>query len=333
MDFLAPVPDPPHLYMAGGNYADHAREMNGLGPDDAIPRPAVGPFFFLKPTSTLTGHLAPVTRPASVSRLDWEIELAAVIGRRAHRVSEADALRYVAAYTVANDISARDSFVREGPEGAMTYDWLRHKGWHTSCPCGPWLIAARDCEDPQALALRLTVNGEVMQNSSTAEMIFSLAEQVAYLSAIVPLVPGDIICTGTCAGVGAGRGRFLEGGDVMVAEIERIGSLENPVVDEAGRSASPAGATRHRAARQRPDARGGCGRGNAAAARAAQRARAARGEARLRTRAVPGVHRARRRRARAVLRGACRELRGSRDRHPRGPRHAGRPAPSPARLL
>ncbi|HEY7967177.1 MAG TPA: fumarylacetoacetate hydrolase family protein [Solirubrobacteraceae bacterium] len=241
VEFLPPVPDPPHLYMAGGNYADHAREMNDLGPDDAIPRPAAGPFFFLKPTSTLTGHLAPVTRPASVSRLDWEVELAAVIGRRAHRVSEADAMRHVAAYTVANDISARDSFVREDSEGAMTYDWLRHKGWHTSCPCGPSLLAARDCDDPQDLGLRLSVNGELMQNSSTAEMIFSLAEQVAYLSAIVPLVPGDIICTGTCAGVGAGRGRFLQGGDVMVAEIDLIGSLENPVVDEAGRSAAPAG--------------------------------------------------------------------------------------------
>jgi 2-keto-4-pentenoate hydratase/2-oxohepta-3-ene-1,7-dioic acid hydratase in catechol pathway len=241
VEFLPPLGDPPHLYMAGANYADHAREMGSLGPDDPIPRPAAGPFFFLRPSSSMTGHLAPVLRPASVSRLDWEIELAAVIGQRAHRVSEADALRHVAAYTIVNDVSARDSFVRDGPVGPMTYDWLRHKGWHTSGPCGPWLVAARDCPDPQDLALRLSVNGELMQDSSTSQMIFSLAEQIAYLSAIVPLVPGDIISTGTCAGVGAGRGRFLEGGDVMVAEIERIGVLENPVVDEAGRSAAPEG--------------------------------------------------------------------------------------------
>jgi len=241
VDFLPPLGDPPHLYMAGANYADHAREMGRLGPDDAVPRPAAGPFFFLRPTSSMTGHRTPVIRPASVSRLDWEVELAAVIGRRAHRVSESEALRHVVAYTIANDVSARDSFVRDGPTGPMTYDWLGQKGWHTSCPCGPWLMPARDCPDPQDLTLRLSVNGELMQDSSTSQMIFSLAEQIAHLSAIVPLVPGDIISTGTCAGVGAGRGRFLEGGDLMVAEIERIGRLENPVVDEAERSAAPAG--------------------------------------------------------------------------------------------
>jgi 2,4-didehydro-3-deoxy-L-rhamnonate hydrolase len=230
--FLAPVPDAPNLYMAGANYADHTREMRKLPPDAPIDRPPAGPFFFLKPTSTLTGHRSPVIRPSVVQRLDWEVELAAVIGRHAHRVPESRALEYVAGYTVANDVSARDRFVREGSEPAMTNDWLGQKGWHTTCPAGPWLLPARGCPDPGDLALSLAVNGETMQDSKTSQMIFSLEEQIAYLTRIVPLVPGDMICTGTCSGVGVGRGRFLAAGDVMVAEIESIGALENPVVDE-----------------------------------------------------------------------------------------------------
>jgi 2-keto-4-pentenoate hydratase/2-oxohepta-3-ene-1,7-dioic acid hydratase in catechol pathway len=229
VSLLPPVPDPPNLYMAGANYSDHAREMRGLAADAPIDRSPAGPFFFLKPTTTLIGHRAAVELPASVSRLDWEVELAAVIGRRAHHVAESRALEYVAGYTVVNDVSARDHFVREGAEAAMTYDWIGQKAWHTSCPAGPWLLAARDCPDPGALSLRLTVNGETMQDSNTAQMIFSLAEQIAYLSSILPLVPGDMISTGTCAGVGAGRGRFLAVGDEMIAEVESIGALENPV--------------------------------------------------------------------------------------------------------
>jgi 2-keto-4-pentenoate hydratase/2-oxohepta-3-ene-1,7-dioic acid hydratase in catechol pathway len=226
---LAPVPDPPNLFMAGANYADHAREMRKLPPDAPIDRPPAGPFFFLKPTTTLIGQGATVELPAGVAKLDWEVELAAIIGRRAHHVSESDALEHVAGYTVINDVSARDRFVREGAEAAMTHDWIGQKGWYTSCPAGPWLLPARDCPDPGDLALRLTLNGEVMQDSRTSQMIFSLEEQIAYLSSVLPLVPGDMICTGTCAGVGVGRGRFLADGDVMVAEVEGIGALENPV--------------------------------------------------------------------------------------------------------
>lgn len=232
VSFLPPVPDAANLYMAGANYADHAREMRKLPPGAPIERPPAGPFFFLKPTSTLTGHRANVVRPAPIKRLDWEVELAAIIGRPAHHVAEQDALDHVAGYTVVNDVSARDGFVRQGSEEAMTFDWIGQKGWYTTCPAGPWLIPARDCPDPQKLSLRLTVGDDVMQDSNTSEMIFSLAEQIAYLSRIVPLVAGDIICTGTCAGVGMGRGRFLEPGDVMRAEVGGIGVLENTVVDE-----------------------------------------------------------------------------------------------------
>jgi 2-keto-4-pentenoate hydratase/2-oxohepta-3-ene-1,7-dioic acid hydratase in catechol pathway len=226
--FLPPVPDPPNLYMAGANYADHAREMRGLPADAPVAKSPEGPFMFLKPTTTLVGHRAEVRLGAA--KVDWEVELAAVIGRRAHKVAAERALEHVAGYTIVNDVSARDRFKRQqATEPPMTFDWFGQKGWDTSCPAGPWLALARDCS-PADLALRLTVNGAVEQDSRTAQMIFTLEEQIAYLSSIVPLVPGDMISTGTCAGVGAGKGRFLAPGDVMAAEIEGIGRLENPVV-------------------------------------------------------------------------------------------------------
>ena len=226
---LAPVPDPPNIYMVGANYADHQREMRRAGPEDPVAPTAGGPFFFLKPTTTLIGDGDTVRIGAGVTKLDWEVELAAVIGRRAHRVAARDALDHVAAYTILNDVSARDRFVREGADPPFTFDWLSQKGWATSCPAGPWLLPARDCPSPGNLAMALSVSGETMQDSNTSQMLYSIEEQIAALSAMLPLVPGDIVSTGTCAGVGAGRGRFLVPGDVMRAEIEGIGVLTNPV--------------------------------------------------------------------------------------------------------
>ncbi|HEY2600698.1 MAG TPA: fumarylacetoacetate hydrolase family protein [Thermoleophilaceae bacterium] len=232
VELLPPVPRPPNLYMAGANYADHAREMRRLGPDDEVPKPAGGPFMFLKPTTTLVGHRQPVKIGPGAERVDWEVELAVVIGRRAERVSAADASDHIAGYTVANDVSVRGRFVREDTgEPPMKFDWFLQKGWATSCPMGPWLVPAANLPNAQDTPLRLTLNGDVQQDSRTSEMIFSIAEQIEFLSAVVPLVPGDVICTGTCAGVGAGKGRFLAPGDVMVAEVEGVGRLEN-VVEE-----------------------------------------------------------------------------------------------------
>ncbi len=230
VQLLPPVPNPPNLYMAGANYADHAREMRKLPPGADVAKPAGGPFMFLKPTTTLIGNGQPVKIGPGAERVDWEVELAVVIGRRAERVAEADALDHVAGYTVANDVSVRGRFVREDTgEPPMKFDWFLQKGWATSCPMGPWLVPAASLSGAQDTALRLTLNGEVQQDSRTSEMIYSIAEQIAFLSAVVPLVPGDVICTGTCAGVGAGKGRFLAPGDVMVAEVEGVGRLENPV--------------------------------------------------------------------------------------------------------
>ncbi len=229
--FLPPVPAPPNLYMAGANYADHVREMRGLGPDEPIERAPEGPFVFLKPTTTLIGHRAPVILPSGHDRVDWEVELAAVIGRRAHQITPEAALAHVAGYTVVNDISVRDAFQRsEGTAPALDLGLALAEGLvhivpllaRGSCP-------AAFCPDPSDLELRLTLNGQVEQDSSTSQLIFSLEEIVAYLSRIIPLVPGDMICTGTSGRRRAGKGRFLAAGDVMMAEIEGIGTLESPV--------------------------------------------------------------------------------------------------------
>jgi 2-keto-4-pentenoate hydratase/2-oxohepta-3-ene-1,7-dioic acid hydratase in catechol pathway len=232
-ELAAPLPTPRNLYMAGANYADHAREMRKLPADAPIEPSPHGPFFFLKPTSTVVGPGAAVVVPDGVAKLDWEVELAAVIGREARGLDRAEALSCVAGYTVLNDVSARDNFKREpATEPPMTFDWFGQKGWATSCPTGPWIVPARFLADPAGLRMSLSVNGEVEQSSSTAEMIFDLPAQIAYLSRIVPLRPGDVIATGTPAGVGAGKGRFLAAGDEMVAAIEGIGELRNPVVKE-----------------------------------------------------------------------------------------------------
>ncbi|MFT3864301.1 MAG: fumarylacetoacetate hydrolase family protein [Solirubrobacterales bacterium] len=231
VELEAPLPAPRNLYMAGANYADHAREMRKLPVDAPIDPSPHGPFFFLKPTTTVVGPGADVVLPAAVAKLDWEVELAAVIGREARGLRAGEALSCVAGYTVLNDISARDNFKREpATEPPMTFDWFGQKGWATSCPIGPWIVPARFVADPGALRMTLTVNGEVEQSSSTAEMIFDLPAQLAYLSGIVPLVPGDVVATGTPAGVGMGKGRFLAPGDEMVAAIEDLGELRNRVV-------------------------------------------------------------------------------------------------------
>jgi 2-keto-4-pentenoate hydratase/2-oxohepta-3-ene-1,7-dioic acid hydratase in catechol pathway len=239
--FLPPVPSPPNLYMAGANYADHAREMRGLPPTAPIERPADGPFVFLKPTTTLIGHRSPVKLARDAEDVDWEVELAAVIGRKGRRIRAEDALGYVAGYTIVNDVSVRAGWMRAGAEPPLTWDWFLQKGWDTSCPCGPWLLPARFCRTPGDLSIALEVSGRVEQQSRTSELLFSVEELIEHISRVVPVVPGDVVSTGTCAGVGAGKGRFLVPGDVMVATIEGIGQLENPVVEDSagGESEQP----------------------------------------------------------------------------------------------
>lgn len=229
----APVPEPRNLYMAGANYADHAREMRKLSADTPIEPSPHGPFFFLRPTTSVVGPEAAVVNPPGVEKLDWEVELAAVVGHPARGLSEAEALDCLAGYTVINDVSVRDLFKREpATEPPMTFDWFMQKGWATTCPMGPTLVPAKFCPEPGSLEMTLTVNDLLEQRSSTAQMIHSLPEQIAFLSRAVELRPGDVISTGTPAGVGMGKGRFLKVGDVMVAEIEGLGRLRNTVTGD-----------------------------------------------------------------------------------------------------
>jgi 2-keto-4-pentenoate hydratase/2-oxohepta-3-ene-1,7-dioic acid hydratase in catechol pathway len=151
-----------------------------------------------------------------------------VIGTRADGVSEARALEHVAGYTIANDISMRDFALR--PDTPFGVDWLRSKAYATCLPMGPAVVPARFVPDPHDLALRLWVGDDLMQDSNTSEMLFGVAEQIAYLSEIVPLLPGDVVSTGTPAGVGFARERFLQPGEVVTCEIERLGRLVNRIV-------------------------------------------------------------------------------------------------------
>lgn len=227
---VPPVPEPPNIFMLGANYADHAREMGDVKDGQPVPKPAEGPFVFLKPTTTLVGQGAAVEIPAGASCVDWEVELAAVIGRAGRRIHVSDALDHVFGFTVINDVSVRDRFRRASSPPAMTFDWFSQKSWATTCPCGPVLVPSNQLPDPANLRLTLHVNGRAEQDGNTSDMIFDLREQIAYISDIVPLRVGDIISTGTPAGVGLAKGRFLSPGDVMVAEVAGIGRLENPLV-------------------------------------------------------------------------------------------------------
>ena len=225
--FLPPLPGGT-IYCVGANYQDHVDNVarfRGL-PLEPSPRElGLDPFFFLKSPRSLIGHDAVV--PLTSAALDFEIELAAVIGKTTHDVEVGDALDAVAGYSIASDMSARDRFVREGlaPSSPFRYDWVSHKNFPGACPLGPWLVSAAAVLDPQALTLKTWVNGELRQDDSTSKMIFSTAEQIAYLSRRFTLFPGDIVLTGTPAGVAAESGRFLRAGDVVRMEISTLGEL------------------------------------------------------------------------------------------------------------
>ena len=230
---LVPIASPPKLLLLAGNYAQHVVERGGT----AAGRDETFPYVFMKPPSTtLTNPGDPVVIPRiSPDQIDWECELGVVIGRRCRDVDESEALEYVAGYTVVNDISDRKFTPnpdRQPRERDRFFDWL-HGKWHdTFCPIGPCILSADAVADPQALALRLTVNGAVKQDATTAQMIFPVAAIISFLSRFVTLEPGDIIATGTPSGVGSATGTYLQPGDVIQATIDGIGTLENPVIAE-----------------------------------------------------------------------------------------------------
>lgn len=231
----APVPEPKKVILLAGNYAAHIREGGGQAPE----RAETFPYFFWKPPSTtITDPGAPIVIPSSSpDHVDWEIELGVIIGRRARHVTEKEALGFVAGYTVCNDVSDRRNRInpkRKPREKDSFFDWL-HGKWHdTFLPMGPCVASAATITDPQKQRLMLRVNGKVMQDASTGQMIFPVAALIAILSDLTTLEPGDVIVTGTPAGVGNARKPpiYLKPKDEVTCEIEGIGLLRNPVVAE-----------------------------------------------------------------------------------------------------
>ena len=223
VDFAPPLPDPSNLYLAGANYWDHIAEMNVTPPDKAVD----DVFHFMVPSSSLVGSGHDVLRPQGVQQLDWEVELAAVIGRRAESVRVEDALDFVAGYAVANDISARGPSTFHPVFGLR---FLHAKGQATLKPMGPVIVPARFVPDPGKLALSTQVNGEPRQKSNTQQMVWTLPEQISYLSSRAPLLPGDIILTGTPAGTAvAYHDAYLADGDIVTARVEGLGVLTNRI--------------------------------------------------------------------------------------------------------
>jgi 2-keto-4-pentenoate hydratase/2-oxohepta-3-ene-1,7-dioic acid hydratase in catechol pathway len=230
---LAPILYPGNIYCAGANYTDHMAEMaraQGQTPGPTMKELGEKPWHFVKSSrSSVVGPGARVKLPIYSQMVDWEVELAAVIGKVAKDVPVEKALDHVAGYTIANDLSARDVMKREKNPATSPfhYDWLSQKCFDGSCPLGPWIVPARDIAYPQNLALKLWVNDTLMQDSLTSKMIFSTAEQIAMLSSRVTLYPGDLVLTGTPAGVGTPRRLFLKPGDKVKLWIEGIGELSN----------------------------------------------------------------------------------------------------------
>ena len=226
VELLTPIARPNKLFLLAGNYAAHIEEGGEL----ATERSETFPYVFMKPpTTTLVSPNAEIQIPAvSPAQIDWELELAVVIGATTKGVTEAEALSRVAGYTVINDISDRafhPNPQRKTRDRDKFFDWL-HGKWHDSfCPCGPCIADPSTIPDPQKLNMTLTVNGNVKQDASTALQIFPVAAVIEFISAFVTLEPGDIISTGTPAGVGKARGEFLSTGDEMNGTIEGIGSL------------------------------------------------------------------------------------------------------------
>jgi 2-keto-4-pentenoate hydratase/2-oxohepta-3-ene-1,7-dioic acid hydratase in catechol pathway len=233
VQLLVPIARPPKILLLAGNYAAHVVERGGT----AAEREETFPYVFMKPPSTTLTHPGdPIVIPqVSPDHVDWECELGVVIGRSCRDVTEAEALDYVAGYTIVNDISDRKftpNPKRKPRERDKFFDWM-HGKWHdTFCPVGPCIASAEAIPDPQALALRLTVNGQTKQDASTAQMVFPVAAVIAFLSSFLTLEPGDILSTGTPSGVGSSTGTYLKPGNVVEAHIAGIGTLRNPVVAE-----------------------------------------------------------------------------------------------------
>jgi len=212
LSFL-PLLRPGKIICLGLNYAEHAREGNRPVPEE--------PIYFEKAVTSIIAHDQPVMYPPHLGRIDPEIELAFVIGKRARGVKEAEARAYIAGYTILNDMTARDL---QQKDIGNRHPWYRSKSLDTFCPMGPWMVTADEIDPQEALMIQLRVNGEVRQNSSTRYLVFNVPTLLCRISELITLEPGDIVSTGTPEGIAP-----VYPGDVMEAEIEKIGILRNPV--------------------------------------------------------------------------------------------------------
>jgi 2-keto-4-pentenoate hydratase/2-oxohepta-3-ene-1,7-dioic acid hydratase in catechol pathway len=221
---LAPVPDPRKIVCIGLNYRDHAAESG-------VPVPTE-PILFSKYPTTLIGHDAQIVLPSVSHEVDYEAELVVVIGRKGRHLAREHALAYVGGYAVGHDVSARDWQLNKPGK-----QWMAGKTFDTFAPVGPELVTPDEVPDPQNLGIRLRLNGQTMQDSSTSQLVFGVAELIAYLSQVFTLEPGDLIFTGTPPGVGMARKPpvWLKPGDRVEVEIDRLGKLSNTVIaDRAG---------------------------------------------------------------------------------------------------
>ncbi|MEM3130625.1 MAG: fumarylacetoacetate hydrolase family protein [Nitrososphaerota archaeon] len=217
---LAPIPNPPKIICLGLNYIDHAEEQNVSVPKE--------PIIFFKPRTSITGPYDNIICPSFVKQLDYEGELAVIIGKIGKNIPIEKAMDYVFGYMIMNDVSARDIQFKDK-------QWTRGKSFDTFAPCGPWIVTKDEIENPHSLKILTYVNNEIRQNSSTEKMFLKIPEIISSLSKVMTLEPGDIISTGTPAGVGIfmkPEPKLLKNGDIVRIEIEKIGVIENKVVIE-----------------------------------------------------------------------------------------------------
>lgn len=229
VELVAPLSTPGKLLAAAANYQDHVTETGG----EPLDKSRLTPRLFLKPATSIVGPGVSIPLPDLSSQVDWEAEVTVVIGRTVKDVPVEQALDVVAGYVTSNDVSARSldyGMERDTDDKAVWFfDWLAGKWFDGFAPLGPWLVTADEVPDPQDLTIDLAVNGERRQHASTRHMIFSVAELIAHASRLTTLQPGDLIMTGTPAGVGAATGTYLRSGDVMTVTVGPLGTLTNPV--------------------------------------------------------------------------------------------------------
>lgn len=230
--FEAPILYPGKLFCLAGNYREHIEEMNEKMEIQDVETPRV---FMKPPNNTVIGNGEGILIPKIGQAIDWEGELAVVIGKPAKSVKAEDAMRYVAGYTIMNDVSERKLKIKERTSSRPKdewFDWLNGKWLDTFAPMGPWIVSVDEIDNPHDLEISTFVNGECRQQNNTSQMLMKIPEIIEYISAIVTLAPGDVISTGTIAGVGAASDEYLKDGDEVMINISGIGELRNTVVQE-----------------------------------------------------------------------------------------------------